>query len=324
MQAAFRSPLWNIVYSTIIILLAIFLSHDKWDTSDLARTVYLLYYAGAQLFFCVELIALWITRDGNDVPRFTQIVPYADPSLEGSPKRDPSETQVSPNGDPRESQGSPTGEASRQDTAGGTSDQAHQYATIIFKVFLLFTGAAGVVTGDRYWTHTQALRIFWPAVLVLPVLRTLLHSSLTALRAVSNIVLFIFVFTLCFAITGRYVFGDSLNEISRMNFASLSSSMLILFQLFSGDSWTLVLYKVLESEDGRSYYQQWLGGLFIIVWFLFSKVIMTNLLVSVIVDSFNVTATVENVRNSGGVFGAWFTKKSKSGTGRSRTHIRYL
>jgi len=317
-QAAFRSPLWNIFYSTIIILLAIFLSHDKWATSDLARTVYLLYYAGAQLFFCVEIIALWIMQDGNDVPRFTQIVPYAESILEDSPKRDQSETQGSPNADPRESQGSPTGEASREDTAGETSDQAHQYATIIFKVLLLFSG------GDRYWTYTQALHIFWPAVLVLPLLRTLLHSSLTALRAVSNIILFIFVLALCFAITGRYVFGDSLNEISRMNFASLSSSMLILFQLFSGDSWTLVLYKVLESEDGRSYYQQWLGGLFIIVWFLFSKVIMTNLLVSVIVDSFNVTATVETVRNSGGVFGAWFTKKSKSGTGRSRTHIRYL
>ena len=57
------------------------------------------------------------------------------------------------------------------------------------------------------------------------------------------------------ALKGRYVFGDSLALVSRSHFADLGSGMLTLFQLFTGDSWTTVLYQLLESQDGNQYGQ---------------------------------------------------------------------
>lgn len=46
-----------------------------------------------------------------------------------------------------------------------------------------------------------------------------------------------------------------------------------------------------------------LGACYILLWFLFSNVVLVNLLVSVIVDSFGVTDTLSSIHEEGGIFG---------------------
>ena len=271
LKAILKLREWNFLYASIIGVQAVLLSMDTWETSRFWHNVFRLYHGMAQLFFASELTALWVTREDRSRSHFSQIGP------------------------------SNLDEISDDETTiddGEVQDDVAGIATVVLKVLLLFSGFVGVITEDHVWTHTQALRIFWPALLVLPVLRSLLHSAFNSLLSILNLVLFALVLMLCWCCVGRYVFDDSLEAVSRSHFGDLGTGMLTLFQLFTGDGWTNLLYKMLESADGNPY-QQVLGALYLLSWFLFSSVVLSNLLVSVIVDSFNVTETITSIHNSG-------------------------
>lgn len=60
-------------------------------------------------------------------------------------------------------------------------------------------------------------------------------------NAVFNLVVFITVTMIVFAVMGMSLFGDTLDD-PRANFGDFGRAMLTLFQIFSSDSWSGVLY----------------------------------------------------------------------------------
>ena len=244
LQAVLDSPTWSLVYNAVIISQTVLLAFDKWDTPRFLRNFLLLFYGFCQLFFLIELVMRWLALEREDSSHFSQIVPFREDEKRAAP-----EAQAPFEGGVEED------EQIGHQAAGAQQDEQTGRAIFLTKVLLLVAGLLGLLTRQHAWTHVQALRIFWPAIKILPVLESLLLSSLKALLAIGNFLSFVLILMVCWAVVGRYVFGDSLALVSRSHFADLGSGMLTLFQLFTGDSWTTVLYQLLESQDGNQYGQ---------------------------------------------------------------------
>jgi voltage-dependent calcium channel L type alpha-1D len=128
-----------------------------------------------------------------------------------------------------------------------------------------------------------------------PTLEALLHSALASGKSIANLVIFILIFVLCFAVTGRYIFLDTME--TRSSFSTFYISILTVFQLLTGDSWSNVVYHAMNTFE--AIYAQFLAALFMMVWFIFAKLIIVNLFVAVIIENFEVSATIENIQRPG-------------------------
>lgn len=97
--------------------------------------------------------------------------------------------------------------------------------------------------------------------------------------------------------TLRYLFGNDVTELSRSNFSTFTLSLLTIFQLFAGDGWSDVLYASMLSKE--TMYSQIFAAFFVLSWFIFSKLIASNLFVAVIIENFEVSVTIENIKKPG-------------------------
>ena len=70
-----------------------------------------------------------------------------------------------------------------------------------------------------------------------PTLKDLLDDCLQSQRAFLNLLLFMSLVGLCFAVTGRYIFRGNMGSFGGSNFDSLDQAILTIFQLFTGDQW---------------------------------------------------------------------------------------
>ena len=271
--------LWQCTYSAVIIVYIVLLSLDRWDTSDRARRFFRLYYSMATLFFLMELVALWLVRDADMHSTLSRIVP------------------LSPRSNNASDAGAKSSRINAHTNRATVDEKKVMMASVVMKMFLFATGAIGIWTDSPWLTHIQAFRIFWPTNSIFPVLRPLLSAGLDAMTALFNLLAFITIIVVCWAIVGRYIFGNA------SNFKDMPTGMFTLFQIFTGDSWSVVLYQVMDALEENVYHQV-LGVGYVVLWFLFSNIMLLNLLVSVIVDSYNVTATLEFIHTSGGTFGA--------------------
>ena len=95
----------------------------------------------------------------------------------------------------------------------------------------------------------------------------------------------------------RYLFGNDVTELSRSNFSTFTLSLLTIFQLFAGDGWSDVLYASMLSKE--TMYSQIFAAFFVLSWFIFSKLIASNLFVAVIIENFEVSVTIENIKKPG-------------------------
>ena len=237
-QTVLDSSTWTILYSAVIICQTVLLTWDRWDTPAFTQRLLDLYYVFAQVFFLVEIVMLWLARESTQGLHFSQIVPIQSKVPSEQAEKDAAGTNDVADlraGLERRDQAvadhvhsearSGRGESVRGGSARGGSAQ-HQVdrAVVVIKVLLLGSGLLGVMTKQRAWTHTQSLRIFWPATQLLPVLSSLLSSSFKALLAIVNFLCFFMILMLCWAVVGRYVFfGDKLVKVSRSHFGDLGT-----------------------------------------------------------------------------------------------------
>jgi hypothetical protein len=106
---------------------------------------------------------------------------------------------------------------------------------------------------------------------------------------------------LCFTVAGRYLFGDRMNGLTRSNFGSLSIGALTMVQIFTGDSWSDVMYDAMKCWPPEEQSSQFAGAFFVLAWFVFSCLILNNLFVAVILENFHISETVDNLARPGNV-----------------------
>ena len=144
--------------------------------------------------------------------------------------------------------------------------------------------------------YVPAARLFRLMRLV-ETLDGLLQCAASSAGAIVNLVMFLAMLSFCFAITARYIYGDSMNENTRSHFGSNGIAVLTIFQLVVGDSWSTVLYEGVRVSDTQ--YSKIFAAAFIISWFTVSKLIIANIFVAVIIENFRVLDTIESAGRPG-------------------------
>ena len=125
----------------------------------------------------------------------------------------------------------------------------------------------------------------------------LLSCAASSAQAILSLICFSLMLIFCFAVTGRYVFGNLMNENTRSNFGSNSQAMLTIFQLMVGDSWSGVMYECMRVA--KYDYSRIFAGAYIILWSIFAKFVLSNIFVAVMIDNFEVTDTIERASRPG-------------------------
>ena len=147
--------------------------------------------------------------------------------------------------------------------------------------FLGFFCAARIFRLTKYWDTLYGL----------------LSCAASSAQAILSLVFFSFLLSFCFAVTGRYVFGNLMNENTRSHFGSNSQALLTIFQLMVGDSWSSVMYECMRVA--KYDYSRIFAAAYIVLWFVFAKLVLSNIFVAVIIDNFEVTDTMERASRPG-------------------------
>jgi hypothetical protein len=164
-----------------------------------------------------------------------------------------------------------------------------------FELAMLFFGVVGLVLNLPLLMLLPSFRLY-RLMRYLPTLEHLMFLAVGSLKALGNLLVFVLVVMTAVTLTGRYVFGKNMT-FTRSNFDTLAEAYITAFQLFTGDSWSGVIYAAMASMEegfGRIY-----AGIFIVTWFIFSNFIINNLFVAVIIDNFEVAETMEYIDQPG-------------------------
>ena len=171
-------------------------------------------------------------------------------------------------------------------------------------LLLLLLGYTGLFpsTGD-FFKFSQSFRIF-RLCRHFPLLKGLLSTSVNSLGSFLNLAVFCLVWMISFASIGRFLFGDTLDAISRSNFSSVGYAFLTIFQLTAGDSWSRILYSAIHVKE--TFVGQ-LSAAFFVYFVLFfcqvivgyaspsaltlSQILLINLLVAIIIQNFTFDVT---------------------------------
>lgn len=147
--------------------------------------------------------------------------------------------------------------------------------------------------GQAYaWlTVFQILRVY-RVVLAISITRDLVLLVLKHVSGVLNLILFVFLLTFLASIFAVQLFrGDLPQEQPSgaalyVTFATIFNAYLGMYQIFSSENWTDILYTVTASETGWG--TAWIGAIFIVLWFIFAFFIILNMFIAVIQENFDV------------------------------------
>ncbi|OAD72147.1 hypothetical protein PHYBLDRAFT_147120 [Phycomyces blakesleeanus NRRL 1555(-)] len=133
-------------------------------------------------------------------------------------------------------------------------------------------------------TGFQVLRIY-RVVVAVPRLRVLMSRVLGSVYGLINLVFFIVLATFLCAIVAFQLFEGDLNDTGEeMRFFSIYNSFVALYQLFSGEDWTTVLYTAMEA--GSKSKNSAIYALFLVFWFAFSNFVLVNMFIAVLMENF--------------------------------------
>jgi hypothetical protein len=166
-----------------------------------------------------------------------------------------------------------------------------------FELAMLFLGVVGLVLNLPLPTFLPSLRLY-RLMRYLPTLEHLMFLAVGSLKAMGNLLVFVLVVMTAVTLTGRYVFGKNMT-FTRSNFDTLAEAYITAFQLFTGDSWSGVIYAAMDSMEkgfARIY-----AGIFIVTWFMACNLIINNLFVAVIIDNFEVADALEYIDQPGNI-----------------------
>ena len=121
-------------------------------------------------------------------------------------------------------------------TAEGGSKNFFSSSFNTLESSLVIFGVVGLITGNQLFSLLPAIRLFrlcqyWPT------LQDLLMDTIDTIGAFLNLLLFVGLVCMCFAVAGRYIFRNEMDSITRSNFGTLSQALLTTFQIFTGDQW---------------------------------------------------------------------------------------
>jgi hypothetical protein len=108
-----------------------------------------------------------------------------------------------------------------------------------------------------------------------------------------NLILFVFLLTFLASILAAQMFRgslpqqDSSGNTIKVTFNSMYNSFLGMYQIFSSENWTTIVYYVTEYDV--FYNTAWMGAAFFILWFILANFIVLNMFIAVIQENFDIS-----------------------------------
>ncbi|TFK51284.1 hypothetical protein OE88DRAFT_1800091 [Heliocybe sulcata] len=134
-------------------------------------------------------------------------------------------------------------------------------------------------------TIFQILR-FYRVILEVPRMRPLLLAVFGNMYGLANMTLFLLLMNYIAALIAIQLLRGDLTSDESMNFGQVFTSFLAVYQVFSSENWTDVLYGALEPEIPLG--QSVIVAIFVCAWFLFANFIVLQMFIAVINENFDV------------------------------------
>ncbi|ETN46798.1 uncharacterized protein HMPREF1541_00987 [Cyphellophora europaea CBS 101466] len=149
-------------------------------------------------------------------------------------------------------------------------------------------------SGEAYaWLTTFQIARIYRVVLAVRVTRELLFTVFGNASGLFNLIIFVFLFTFLAAILASQLFRGDIpeqgpdGEVILVQFFDIWNSFIGMYQIFSSENWTSNLYNV--TQFNKQFETGWLGSMFFILWFIISNLIILNMFIAVIQESFDVS-----------------------------------
>ncbi|CAO3564105.1 unnamed protein product [Mortierella alpina] len=142
-----------------------------------------------------------------------------------------------------------------------------------------------------YLTVFQVLRIYRP-IIYIERLRSLIQRVVGSWIGLLNLIFFIAMFLGVVSVMAGLLFREIIGPDykSSMTFSDFYVSYLGMYQLFSGENWTDILYNVISAE--LPYSQAIVATVFIIAFYSFANFVLVNMLIAIIMENFEGGAEV--------------------------------
>lgn len=171
----------------------------------------------------------------------------------------------------------------------------HKSKRNLFDLFLAVVTAVIQIpaihnSGTPYaWlTIFQILRIY-RVVLAVKITRELVFLVLGSASGLLNLILFVFLLTFLVSILAVQLFRGDIAEggTTNVTFANIFNSFLGMYQIFSSENWTAILYSITAANT--EWNTAWIGAMFCILWFILGYFIVLNMFIAVIQENFDVS-----------------------------------
>jgi hypothetical protein len=119
------------------------------------------------------------------------------------------------------------------------------------------------------WLTIFQLARFYRVILKIPRMKALLLSVFGNMHGLANMSLFLILVSYLSALFASQLLRGDLPSSQTMNFGQIFTSFLAIYQIFSSENWTNVLYSSAMAEIPLG--QSWVVILFIVGWFFFAN-----------------------------------------------------
>ncbi|KAI9433175.1 Ion transport protein-domain-containing protein [Lactarius indigo] len=136
------------------------------------------------------------------------------------------------------------------------------------------------------WLTIFQLARFYRVILEIPRMKPLLLSVFGNMHGLANMSLFLILVNYLAALFATQLLRGDLQSSEAMNFGQIFTSFLAIYQIFSSENWTNVLYSSAMAEIPLG--QSWVVVIFIVGWFFFANFIVLQMFIAVINENFSV------------------------------------
>ncbi|KAJ7186710.1 Ion transport protein-domain-containing protein, partial [Mycena filopes] len=136
------------------------------------------------------------------------------------------------------------------------------------------------------WFTVFQLMRFYRVILVVPRMKPLLLAVFGNMYGLANMTLFLILVNFIAALVSVQFLRGDLDAGRTMNFGTLFNAFLAVYQVFSSENWTDILYSTAGAEVGFG--QSALAVLFVAGWMLFANFIVLQMFIAVINENFDV------------------------------------
>lgn len=141
------------------------------------------------------------------------------------------------------------------------------------------------------WLTVFQLARFYRVIVAVPRMDALLSRVFGSLAGLMNMILFLLLIVGLATLIAVQIFRGDIPQdedgtVNEINFKQVYNSYLGMYQLFSSENWTTVLYSALSNQG--QYRQAVIGAIFLCGWFLFANFIVLQMFIAVITENFGV------------------------------------